>query len=302
MSATGTYLNCLYGAEPDGAYVELRWRLRTGRGMGREFVAVRDPRLADVIQARGRETDLYVGVAPRRRLEGTRAAVERCHALFVDCDTPESIAALDAFRPSPSMVVNSGHGKHGYWSLWPPVGPDELEHANRRLARALGADMRATDAARILRPPGTFNHKSGAPVAVTLERLEVEVYTAEQVTGGLPDPPDSRAREDRASGAVRPLSAVTDPLASIDPPTYIAALTGREVGRDGKVSCPFHDDRTPSLHAYPTVERGWCCHAGCGGGTIIDFGAKLYGLEPRGAGYHEIRHRLEADLRARAAA
>jgi hypothetical protein len=305
VSVLGIYLGMLCGAEPDGAYVELRWRLRAGRGMGREFVAVRDPRLADLIQARGRETDIYAAVAPRSRLEGTRAAVERCHVLFVDCDTPESIAALDAFQPSPSMIVNSGHGKHGYWSLWPPVGPDELERANRRLAHALAADMRATDAARILRPPGTFNHKSGEPVPVTLERLEVEVYTAEQVTGGLPDPPDSRAREDRASGAVRPLSAVPDRLADIAPPVYFEALTGLVPDRDGKVCCPLpgHDDSTPSCHVYDDAEDGWHCF-GCGrGGTVYTLAALLadYSLPLRGADFIAVRGVLLDHLAAEAA-
>lgn len=74
-----------------------------------------------------------------------------------------------------------------------------------------------------------------------------------------------------------------------------------EIGRDGKVACPFHEDRTPSLHVYDEAEHGWHCY-GCGrGGTIIDFGAALYGLEPRGQGFHEIRRRLDADLMAVAA-
>ncbi len=89
---------------------------------------------------------------------------------------------------------------------------------------------------------------------------------------------------------------------SIPPPIYVEALTGRAVGRDGKVACPFHDDGTPSLHVYEDAERGWACF-GCGrGGTIIDFGAELFGIEPRGADYHRIRERLEADLRQGAAA
>jgi hypothetical protein len=35
----------------------------------------------------------------------------------------------------------------------------------------------------------------------------------------------------------------------------------------------------------------------CGaGGSIIDVGSAVYGLEPRGHGYREIRRRLVADL------
>jgi putative DNA primase/helicase len=43
-----------------------------------------------------------------------------------------------------------------------------------------------------------------------------------------------------------------------------------------KVKCPFHDDRTPSLSF--NLEKGvWVCHAGCGGGGLIEFEQKLSG-------------------------
>lgn len=159
MSALPTYLDLLFGAEPDSSFAEVRFKLRSG-GMGQDFAPVRDrERLAALLEACGRTTDIYMGVVPRVRQEGGRDAVDRAHALFVDCDTPEAIAALKGFEPAGSMIVNSGTGQHGYWSIFPPASPDEVEKANRRLAHALGADMRATDAARILRPPGTFNQK-----------------------------------------------------------------------------------------------------------------------------------------------
>jgi hypothetical protein len=81
------YLGCLFCAEPDRSFVELDWRLRTG-GMGREFLAARDRHgLTALIEARGRTTDLYIGVAPRSREEGTRAAVEGVHAAWTDLDS-----------------------------------------------------------------------------------------------------------------------------------------------------------------------------------------------------------------------
>lgn len=303
MTDLGVYLDALYGAEPTGAYCELRWRLRDGR-MGREFVAVRDPRLPALIEARGRSTDCYLGVAARARQEGTRAAVERCHVLYVDCDEPASIEALQRFTPAPSMVVHTGRGRHAYWALLEPVGPDELEQANRRLAHALGADMRATDAARILRPPGTFNFKRGEPVPVTLEATFAIYENAAAISADLADPPDTRARENRASGPIRPLSAVPDQLADIAPPVYVEALTGREVGRDGKIACPFHEDRTPSLHAYPDAERGWYCFSCERGGRVYDLAAILggYRLPLRGADFLAVREVLLAHLAVRAAA
>jgi hypothetical protein len=155
--------------------------------------------------------------------------------------------------------------------------------------------MAATDAARILRPPETFNFKSGTPVAVEVARLEPVIFEAQDVVGALPEEAE---RGRRSEGT---LLDPSDALATIPPTVYVEVLTGREVGADGKATCPFHaggDERTPSLHAYPTPEAGWVCFAGCGGGSIIDLGALLYGIEPRGRGFTDIRKRLAKDLLA----
>lgn len=291
MSGLGVYLYCLFGAEPEGAFAELRWRL-PGGGMGQKFEACgsRD-RLTRLIEERGGKTDLYIGVAPRSRQDGTRDAVEQVHVLWADCDEPEAIAALDSFVPAPSMVIGSGRGRHAYWSLWPPIGPDEAERANRRIAQALGSDMRATDAARILRPPETFNHKSGTPIPVEMQTVRFDIFTVEDVVGRLSDPPDTRARH---SGATRPLRAVPDQLADISPPEYVEALTELVPDREGKVSCPFHEDRTPSFHAYPDADRGWYCFSCQRGGRVYDLAAHLagYRLPLRGADFIAVRNVL----------
>lgn len=291
MSAVDTYLDLLVGAEPAGSYVEVRRKLPSG-GMAQSFAQVGDRRLIPLLEAFGRETDTYVGVAPRVRQEGGRDAIERVHALFVDSDTPEAIAALEDFKPAASMIVNSGTGQHAYWSISPPVAPGELEQAIRRLAHRLGADMRATDAARILRPPGTLNHKGATPRPVEVERINVEVYTLEQVVDDLPEPMPERPSQ----RPVRPPEATNDPLLTIPPPVYVEALTGREISPDGKLACPLHDDSDPSFHAWPEPERGWFCFGCQRGGSIYDLGAALYGLEPRGASFGELRRRLAAGL------
>ncbi len=110
--------------------------------------------------------------------------------------------------------------------------------------------------------------------------------------GELADPVAERS----ARAPVPAPTAGDNPLATIPPPLYVELLTGGEVGRDGKVACLFHDDRTPSLEVYAEPAGGWYCFGCDRGGTIIDFGAALYGIEPRGPGYWEIRRRLEAEL------
>ena len=52
-----------------------------------------------------------------------------------------------------------------------------------------------------------------------------------------------------------------------------------QFNRAGKVACPFHSDRTPSMK----VDKRFHCF-GCGAdGDVIDFTAKLYGLDAKSA-------------------
>ena len=71
------------------------------------------------------------------------------------------------FPFQPSGVVATGAGVHLYWRLKEPIQVSArenralLERINRKLAFALGGDLNACDAARILRVPGTRNLKPG---------------------------------------------------------------------------------------------------------------------------------------------
>ena len=54
---------------------------------------------------------------------------------------------------------------------------------------------------------------------------------------------------------------------------------GIDVNRAGKAQCPFHKDRTPSMK----LDKRFHCF-GCGAdGDVIDFTAKLYGLDAKSA-------------------
>jgi RepB DNA-primase from phage plasmid/CHC2 zinc finger len=294
-----TYLDLIAGPARDG-YIEVRWKL-PGGGMGREFFPVGDRPIGERLAAKGAETEVYIGAAVRARRDGGKTGIDRLHLLWVDLDTPEAVDHLASFDPPPTMVVWSGSGgAHSYWRLTNPVTVGDGERANRRLAVHLGADPRAVDAARILRPPGTLNHKHQPPVPVTLDRWRGGDYTARQVAGDLAD---SEPEQPKGTPG-RPFElGPNDPLSSIPPEVYVEALAGEPVGRGRKIRCPFHGDTDPSLHVYETAGEGWYCY-GCGrGGTVIDFAAAVFGIEPRGRGYWRLRDRiverlLHAPLRA----
>lgn len=281
------YLAALYDGAPHGSLIELRYR--TATGMARSFHPVEDrDAIAAGILARAPVADVYLGVLPRRRRGGGRDdLVPEASVLWVDCDTPDAVAALSDHSPAPSIVVASGTAAnaHAYWLLSRPEPLAAIEEANRRLAASLGADPACADAARILRPP-SLNHKYRPPAPVRLLRCASGsrhriTDVVGELTGGEPPRRPRRA-----------FLAHDDPLLGIPPVVYVERLLGIAVPRSRKIRCPFHDDRTPSLHVYRDPESGWYCF-GCGrGGSIYDFAAFLFGRETRGASFAELHDEL----------
>jgi hypothetical protein len=95
-----------------------------------------------------------------------------------------------------------------------------------------------------------------------------------------------------------------DPFWNIEATRYIEALTGQEASRGKFFRCPFHGDgneRTPSLHATDVLPARWYCFGCNQGGTIYDFAALLWGVEPRADGFAELRERLGRTFIAAAA-
>jgi hypothetical protein len=294
--AVHRFLRALYRSAPSRAWVEVRFRL--GPGMGQVFHPVAAlGAVADTVLARSAVTDVFVGVVPRARRGGGAAdLIGRSDVVWADCDHADSVAALKAFRPAPSMVVASGTDdrRHAYWFLREAIALDHMESVNGRLAAALSADQRSADAARILRPAGSVNRKRCPPATVRLLRLEPRSCVSISELGAvLP-----RGQADVSlSPRTREISMdASDPLRAISPPVYVARLTGQQVGRSEKIRCPFHEDQTPSLHAYEDPERGWYCF-GCGrGGSIYDLAALLWQRGTRGEDFLELRRDLEAFL------
>ncbi len=289
------FLSMLGGSDSRDELLELRYRLEDAHGMGQVFDRPSRIRgLATRAIALGRRTDVYVGCAPRTRRFGGRDAVEHAHVLWVDCDGDDAVAALQQFDPAPAIVVASGSGSncHAYWPLVEPLARDEVERANRRLAYALGADPASADAARILRVPATWSHKRQPLTPVEALRLDIDRrFTVAAVAGDLCDPPGERSEPT----ALRISAERDDPLQLIEPEVYVRRLLGVEVPRHRKVSCPFHEDRHPSLHVYKTAERGWYCYGRCRrGGTIYDLAAPLFGYATSGPQFLQLRDELRA--------
>lgn len=155
------------------------------------------------------EKDIYLCMSPQARMEekvskrgykykkALRSANDAValKSLYIDvdvkdgayADTREAIVALKDFitslsMPKPTAVVASGSGGfHVHWALDRALPRDQWQVLADALAKAtqshgLICDTQCTvDAARILRVPGTFNHKGDEPKPVTLMSLGEEV-------------------------------------------------------------------------------------------------------------------------------
>jgi hypothetical protein len=292
------YLQVIAGPSPTGRLIEIRSANPAGT-MHQTFMPATRPDLAaNAITRLAADTDVYVGVLLRHRRSGGRDACERSHLAFVEIDRPDGADRLTRYRCPPTMFIASGGSPghaHAYWKLHQAADLDELETANRRLAIPLGGDLACVDAARILRPPTSYNWKHTPPTRVELLELNhARRYALAELTAGLADPLPRHAAAAAPTARREPASDIDRQLLTIPATTYVAALIGRQPNRAGKIHCPFHEDHTPSLQLY---QHDWYCYGACrAGGSIYDFASLLYGLRPRGREFIELRQRLADEL------
>ncbi len=144
-----------------------------------------------------------------RRVTAARSAqdAQALNALWIDLDGnktdpkkgyPTLEAALKAFKawlkasgmPLPTFMICSGGGYHIYWVSDKPLTPDEWRQYAEGLwtliqRHGLKADPVTTDAARILRVPGTLNFKSQTPKPVTIELAQPQDIDFEKTLGWI---------------------------------------------------------------------------------------------------------------------
>jgi energy-coupling factor transporter ATP-binding protein EcfA2 len=223
------FLNALYWRAPAGSHIELRpfapaWadknlhkvanQWRTWKPVGEsEDMA----RLAWRAATSGTGIDVYMGVAARRPRGGTARDVVAVTALWTELDgepskkgngcqtKDEAYARLQALQlVTPSIIVDSGGGFHAYLLLDEPITGEDLRHVplwNARFRELLrnesgyaGDDV--GDLPRILRLPGTSNHKLQNEMRpVRLVHCDPEsVYSLAWLDQNLPALPEASFR------------------------------------------------------------------------------------------------------------
>ncbi len=142
---------------------------------------------------RNTHVNLFFGVATRDGQAGKKQNIVHVPTVWCDVDfktTSKEICRekMARFPFRPSVVVCSGGGVHLYWTLREPAEKSEIgmiENVNKRIAHAMGGDPNAVDAARVLRVPGTINHKY--PRLVRVHRFNPFQYILEDFIDILPE-------------------------------------------------------------------------------------------------------------------
>ena len=173
------------GAE--GLYGEIRVIMRDGK-VDQVFFPIPydDEIIASMMADDAIGRDVYIGVVPRIRYGGKAEDVSGAtQIIWADVDAKHhgdskqlALAAILDFPVPPSVIVDSGHGFHCYWKLDHLIGWDQAIDIMKGIAKRIGGDA-VYDRARILRLPGTHNHKDGDKVPVRLIRFDTTLrYSA----------------------------------------------------------------------------------------------------------------------------
>ena len=231
---------------------------------------------------------------------GRAGAILPAAVCWVDIDGADGVALLREFPHRPHMVVRSGSGGvHAYWRLAQTLDPARVEEANRRLAGALAGDLASTDSPRIMRVPGSTNHKAGRACVLAYLDLTRPGFPPAQLVAGLPDPAPAPPPPDERTLARWAKRNARDPAKHVPPPVYfelLARVPVPERGCDVRCPLPDHRDDNPSCRVYPTAEQGWRCH-GCGrGGSIYDLASLLergpWGKDLRDEQFRRVRQHV----------
>jgi hypothetical protein len=195
--------------------------------------------------------------------------VDALKSIWVDLDfkdyaTPhEALKTFTDFRcsiglPPPSFIVFSGNGAHIYWSFtheislhaWQPIA-NSLKNA--LIAHKVKCDTGCTvDSARILRVPGTLNHKTNPPHKVELIHSG-EDYAVEEIAQILAPFAGATAQQTLSRSMVAASPAVNPVLRHLPPGGGLSFQRGlvMETGGEGLEPEPF---RAPDLNADAIID------------------------------------------------
>lgn len=179
------YCEHLYDESTDG-YIHL---IKIDKDKQVKIYNTTNAALKDVVEEFVGEDDIFIApntmYIPKRQVNNIR----QFRALFLDLDNLDGDKHYTSYKlfelselgiiPKPTMIVDSGRGLHIYWRIKnAPYGAlhtwQEIEDMLYHKLKTFGADIKATDGARVLRLPNTINSKNESECRVVWADNEKE--------------------------------------------------------------------------------------------------------------------------------
>lgn len=205
-------LEALFARVPANTFITLSTKEKSKNGMHSSWYQADAVGIAQLVAdgiVKAPFADVYFSTCPALRplpASGNRRISQKdvvcIPALYVDVDTQEDpskageslplnrVIAMDTLRAIPSpppIMVDSGHGIHGYWPMEKPFPPNEGKRVLRAFLEAVKKTTgwmdldSASEPARILRLPGTYNHKGADPLPVTILSISDKRFSLAEI-------------------------------------------------------------------------------------------------------------------------
>lgn len=188
------YCNLLFDETTDG-YIQI---IQLNNGSAIKIYNTNNTALREIVEEIKGENDYYITPNTFYKPKRSTSYIRQYRSLYIDIDVDrfgkygkaETVYAIydDLIYqdkiPEPSMIIDSGRGIHLYWKIDnAPYGAiqtwQELEDYLYSNLKSFGADIKATDGARVLRLPNTINSRNNAEckVLVINEDIKYSMYS-----------------------------------------------------------------------------------------------------------------------------
>lgn len=144
--------------------------------------------LSDWIATNSLESDVYISPTLFREKSSKKEYALAARTVWIEVDGQEKVDLSGVPLPTFQIQTSSEFHTHIYWSIHASP-PEVVENINRRLTYHLEADSSGWDANQVLRPPGTWNHKTNPPLPVKLISGPVGGKFGPEAFDGIPDAP-----------------------------------------------------------------------------------------------------------------
>jgi archaellum biogenesis ATPase FlaH len=181
----------------DGGFIDLR-QISEASHVIQNFIPVSEINSIPSILGTHKDRNCYFGVATRRDGDGSKDGILEIPAPWVDLDIyklsddqkKESRQRYKNFPLKATFIIDSGGGRYLFWILKESASREDIpkiENLLKRLAFYFHGDPAATDASRILRIPGSINHKYlHLPQVKLIESYPERQYNIEDFDSILP--------------------------------------------------------------------------------------------------------------------